>query len=42
MNRQMNDLFTYYAPEIEVIEVDVEHGFSNSIEDPIENDDMDW
>ncbi len=32
----------YLAPELEVMEVVVEQGFINSMEDPSENDEMDW
>ncbi len=32
----------YLAPEVEIIEVAVEFGFSNSIEDPIESPEQDW
>lgn len=32
----------YTAPEVEILEIAVEQGFSNSIEDPVEGDDMDW
>ena len=33
---------TYQSPEIELLEVEVESGFQNSMEDPFENDEMDW
>lgn len=32
----------YVAPELEIIDVIVELGFTNSIEDPFENDEMEW
>ena len=32
----------YLAPDVEVLEVAVESGFANSIEDPYENPEMDW
>ena len=32
----------YLAPEVEIIEVAVEFGFSSSIEDPIEEPEQDW
>lgn len=32
----------YQSPDIEIIEVEVEQGFANSLEDPNENDEMDW
>ena len=35
-------LLTYESPEIELFEVEVERGFQNSMEDPFENDEMDW
>lgn len=35
-------LLTYESPEIELLEVEVERGFQNSMEDPFENDEMDW
>ena len=38
----MNRLYPYLSPDIDVVEVLVEAGFSNSIEDPIENPDQDW
>ena len=33
---------TYQSPEIELFEVEVESGFANSMEDPRENEEMDW
>lgn len=38
----MNKSLTYLAPEAEVLEVAVEQGFANSIEDPVENPELDW
>ena len=35
-------LLTYESPEIELFEVEVESGFANSMEDPRENEEMDW
>ena len=32
----------YLAPEVEILEVAVEFGFSSSIEDPIEDPEQDW
>ena len=32
----------YLTPDVEVLEVVVESGFANSIEDPYENPEMDW
>jgi hypothetical protein len=32
----------YQSPELEFVEVTVEMGFANSMEDPKENDEMDW
>ena len=32
----------YVAPEINIVDVAVEYGFANSIEDPEENPEMDW
>lgn len=32
----------YSAPEVEVIDVAVERGFINSMEDPEENPEIDW
>lgn len=37
-----NNDWSYIAPKIEVLTISVELGFSNSIEDPIENPDQDW
>lgn len=36
------DRTEYLAPEFEVLEVMVEQGFANSMEDPFENDEMEW
>ena len=33
---------SYLAPDVEVLEVAVESGFANSIEDPYENPEQDW
>jgi hypothetical protein len=38
----MNKSLIYLAPEAEVLEVAVERGFANSIEDPVENEEQDW
>jgi hypothetical protein len=32
----------YIAPDIDLLIVSVEQGFANSIEDPVEDDEMDW
>ena len=32
----------YTSPEIELVEVTVEGGFENSLEDPWENDEIIW
>lgn len=32
----------YIAPEVEILEFAVENGFINSLQDPFENDEMDW
>ncbi len=32
----------YTAPEIEIVEVALEQGFSGSIENPEENPEIDW
>ncbi len=32
----------YQSPELELVEVAVEMGFANSMEDPKENEEMDW
>lgn len=34
--------YTYLAPEAEMIEVNVEYGFANSMEDPVEKPEQDW
>jgi hypothetical protein len=39
MNRET---LYYEAPELEIVECAVEQGFANSLEDPFENDEMDW
>lgn len=35
-------LLTYESPDIELFEVEVERGFQNSMEDPFENDEIEW
>ena len=35
-------LLTYESPEIELFEVEVERGFQNPMEDPFENDEIEW
>lgn len=32
----------YIVPEIEILDVTVESGFDNSIENPKENDEIEW
>lgn len=32
----------YLLPEVEIIEVAVEQGFTNSIEDPVEKPEQSW
>jgi hypothetical protein len=32
----------YFAPDVEVIAIAVEQGFTNSIEDPVENPEQEW
>ena len=32
----------YLAPEVEVVTIDVEAGFANSMEDPYENPEQPW
>ena len=34
--------YTYSSPEVEIVEVNVEYGFANSIEDPVEKPEQDW
>ena len=34
--------YTYISPEVEIVEVNVEYGFANSIEDPVEKPEQDW
>lgn len=34
--------YTYISPEVEIVKVNVEHGFANSIEDPVEKPEQDW
>jgi hypothetical protein len=38
----MNKIEEYVSPELEVLEVACEHGYQNSIEDPVENEEIDW
>lgn len=38
----MNKIEEYTSPELEMIMVACEHGYKNSIEDPKENEEMDW
>ena len=40
MNKILKE--SYIAPEAEVVDVCVELGFSNSLEDVIENEEMEW
>lgn len=32
----------YATPEVEIFEIMVEGGFGNSIEDPVENEEIEW
>ena len=32
----------YLAPDVEVVAIAIEHGFANSIEDPVENPEQEW
>lgn len=32
----------YISPDIEVVMISVELGFANSLEDPTENDEIEW
>lgn len=32
----------YVSPDIEVVMISVELGFANSLEDPTENDEIEW
>ena len=32
----------YQSPEIEILDVEIEKGFANSLEDPRENGEIDW
>ena len=36
------DEYVYLAPKVEITEVNVEHGFAISIEDPVEKPEQDW
>lgn len=38
----MNEDKHYTAPELELLYVAIETGFANSLEDPNENEEMDW
>jgi hypothetical protein len=38
----MNKDYAYLAPEVEIVEVNVEYGFQNSNEDPIQDPEQDW
>ena len=39
----MNRCYEYESPELYLIEFEVEKGFANSsLEDPFENDEMEW
>ena len=42
MRSKCNGNGEYNAPEMEVVEVVVEFGFMNSLEDPSENEEIDW
>lgn len=33
---------SYIAPDIDLLVVSVEQGFANSMEDPYEDEEMDW
>lgn len=38
-----NSLFeSYIPPQLEVVEMVVEQGFSNSLQDPVENPEIEW
>lgn len=39
---QINNKYSYLAPEVEVIEAAVESGFLLSVEDPEVNPEQDW
>lgn len=38
----MNDDLNYIAPDLYLVYASVEQGYANSLEDPTENDEMDW
>lgn len=38
----MKTSYEYESPELYLIEFEVERGFANSLEDPTENEEMDW
>lgn len=38
----MKNNYEYETPELYLIEFEVEKGFANSLEDPNENEEMDW
>lgn len=38
----MNRCYEYESPELYLIEFEVEKGFANSLEDPFEDNEMDW
>ena len=38
----MKNFIEYLAPDMAVVEVVVEAGFANSIEDPVENPEIGW
>lgn len=38
----MKNNYEYETPELYIIEFEIEGGFANSLEDPTENEEMDW
>lgn len=34
--------FTYLVPEIDTVDIEVEYGFVNSIEDPVVKPEQEW
>ena len=38
----INQKESYIAPDIDLLIVSVEQGFANSMEDPYEDEEMDW
>lgn len=38
----MTNNHKYVSPDIEVVMISVELGFANSLEDPTENDEIEW